>query len=153
MGAKLAPEGTVTTSSVSEAAVTAAATEPKYTKLFVVTALKLFPRITTGVPVIAVAGASELINGIGVKTKPGKVAIPDGVVIETLPDAPELTVANIVEADTTVNDNEGIPPKLTAVAPVKLMPVMVTTVLGPAVAGLNELMTEGPEYIKPGRAA
>jgi hypothetical protein len=44
-----------------------------------------------------------------------------------MPEAPEPTVALILVALTTVNVVAGVPPKLTAVAPVKFVPVMLTT--------------------------
>jgi hypothetical protein len=40
-----------------------------------------------------------------------------------------------------IKKNAGVPPKLTAVAPVKLVPVMMTWVFCPPLVGANELMT------------
>jgi hypothetical protein len=59
--------------------------------------------------------------------KPANVPVPEAVVTETVPEAPEPTVALILVALTTVNVVAGVPPKLTAVAPVKFVPVMLTT--------------------------
>jgi len=58
---------------------------------------------------------------------PAKVPVPDAVVTDMLPDAPAPTVAVILVALTTVKALAAVPPKLTAVVPVKLVPVMVTT--------------------------
>ena len=53
--------------------------------------------------------------------------VPDAVVTETEPEAPAPTVALILVALTTVNVVAAVPPKLTAVAPVKFVPVILTT--------------------------
>jgi hypothetical protein len=44
---------------------------------------------------------------------------------------------------TTVNDAAAVPPKLTAVAPVKLVPDIVTVVPVFAEVGVNEVMEAG----------
>ena len=72
---------------------------------------------------------------------------PAGVVTTTLtaPAAPAGTVAVIVVAFTTEKDVAAVPPKVTLVAPVKVVPVMVT-LFPPAVGpelGLTEV-TVGP---------
>ena len=48
---------------------------------------------------------------------------------------------------TTVNDVAAVPPKLTAVAPVKLVPVIVTVVPDAAVLGVNEVMVGGVQGV------
>jgi hypothetical protein len=55
------------------------------------------------------------------------VAVPKAVVTETDPDAPDPTVALMLVALTTENVVAAVPPKLTDVAPVKFVPVIVTT--------------------------
>ena len=57
------------------------------------------------------------------------------MVTVTSPELPVPTTAVIVLGETTVNETAPVPPKLTAVALLKLLPVMVTTSLWPAVAG------------------
>ena len=57
---------------------------------------------------------------------PARVPVPAEFVTETLPEFPFPTSAVILVALTTVNEAAAVPPKLTAVAPVKLLPVMVT---------------------------
>jgi hypothetical protein len=58
------------------------------------------------------------------------VLVPPGVVTvtSTVPTAPAGDVAVMVVALVTVNDAAAVAPKATAVAPVKLVPVMVTGV-------------------------
>ena len=68
--------------------------------------------------------------------------VPPAVVTLTLPDAPVATCAEIVVDETTKKDVAAIPPKLTAVVPVKFVPVMVTTVPVPPTNGAK-VVTEG----------
>ncbi len=85
------------------------------------------------------AGANDVIvgNGLGKYVKPVLLAEPLGVVTATLPDAPPPTTAVMRLAFTTVNDCAGVPPKVTCVAPVKLLPLIVITVPVVAIAGEN----------------
>jgi hypothetical protein len=74
-------------------------------------------------------GVKDVIAGAGVavtKVNPVLLAMPFDVVTLILPVAPVPTTAVILVALTTVNDVAGVPPKLTAVAPVKFVPVIVT---------------------------
>ena len=71
------------------------------------------------------------------------MAVPLGVVIDTLPVVPAATTAVILVALTTEKDAAAVPPKLTAVAPVKFVPVIVTVVPVAADKGLKEVMA-GP---------
>ena len=59
--------------------------------------------------------------------KPANVPVPTAVVTDTEPDVPAPTVALMLVALTTVNVVAALPPKLTAVGPVKFVPVMLTT--------------------------
>ena len=59
--------------------------------------------------------------------KPANVPVPDAVVTDTTPEAPAPTVALMLVALTKVNAVAAVPPKLTADAPVKFVPVIVTT--------------------------
>ncbi len=72
-------------------------------------------------------GLNEVIVGGGKYVKPANVPVPDAVVTETTPEAPAATVALMLVALTTVNAVAAVPPKLTAVAPVKFVPVIITT--------------------------
>ena len=71
---------------------------------------------------------------------PVLLALPFDVVTLTLPVAPVPTTAVMLVALTTVNEVAAAPPKLTAVAPVKFVPVMVTVCPVPAEVGLNEVI-------------
>lgn len=58
----------------------------------------------------------------------------------TFPDAPAPTIAVILVAELTLNDVAAVPPKLTAVAPVKLVPVIVTAAPAAPLVGVKEVM-------------
>jgi hypothetical protein len=62
------------------------------------------------------------------------------VITLTLPDAPAPTTAVMVVELTTENDVAAVPPKLTAVTPIKFVPVMVTVTPCVAVFGVNDVM-------------
>ena len=53
--------------------------------------------------------------------------VPEAVVTDMLPEAPVPSVAVMLVALSTVKALAAVPPKLTDVAPVKFVPVMVTT--------------------------
>ncbi len=93
-----------------------AAVPPKLTE---VAAVKLLPVMVTAAPVVALAGVNEAMDGEGIKVNPPSVAIPPGVVTATFPEAPSATMAVIMLADNTVKEAAAVPPKVTAVAPVK----------------------------------
>lgn len=66
--------------------------------------------------------------------------MPYWLVTETLPETdPQATTALIVVELVTVNEVAAVPPKLTAVAEQKLVPVMVTVVPAVAVVAVNEV--------------
>ena len=69
--------------------------------------------------------------------------MPFDVVTLTAPVVPEATTAVILVALTTVNVVAADPPKLTADAPVKFVPVIVTVCPVPAEVGLKELIVGG----------
>ena len=63
---------------------------------------------------------------------------------ETVPEEPVPTTAEIPVAESTTKDLAAVPPKLTAVAPVKLDPLMVTIL--PLVPPMGvKVVTMGPE--------
>ena len=68
------------------------------------------------------------------------MAVPLRVVTDTLPDEPLAGTAEIDVALITLKEAAAVPPKLTAVAPVKLVPVMVTVAPDVAVVGVNDVM-------------
>lgn len=72
------------------------------------------------------------------------VAVPEGVVTEMAPVvAPVGTVVLIWLSETTVNV-AGVALNLTAVAPVKAVPVMVTAIPGDPDVGENEVIAGAP---------
>ena len=102
---------------------------------------KLAPVMVTTVPVPPMVGVHEVMIGAGMNVKKVLlVAVPTGVVMVIDPVAPLPTVALSEVSLATVNDAAAVPPKATAVAPVKLVPVMLTTVPAPPMVGENEVM-------------
>lgn len=86
-------------------------------------------------------------------TNPARVAIPPGAVIRTFGEDTLPTIAMMVSEDTTLNELALLPPKPTAVVPVKLAPVIVTEVPVPAFVGVNKLITGFGIKTNPGRNA
>ncbi len=66
--------------------------------------------------------------------------MPPGVVTLIAPLAPSPTSAAISASELTVKKAAGVLPNLTAVAPVKLVPVMVITAPVPLLLGVNEVI-------------
>lgn len=135
------PEAPVHTEAVMVVAFTTV-NEPANTppKLTAVAPVKFVPVIVITVEVAPLVGVNDVMVGNKPYKKPGAEAVPDGVVTLTLPEAPVATTAVMVVAFTTVNDDAATPPKLTAVAPVKFEPVIVTTVPDIPFPGVNEVM-------------
>jgi hypothetical protein len=79
-----------------------------------------------------------LVGFAGIHVNPARLAVPPGVVTLTLPVDPEPTTAVIWVAEFTIKEEAAVPPKLTAVAPVKFVPVSVTVDPLPAVVGVND---------------
>lgn len=75
--------------------------------------------------------------------------VPKADVTSTLPDAPASTVAVMTVEDITINVIAGTPPKLTPVAPVKLLPIIVTVCPIPRLVGVKEETTGAGMYVKP----
>lgn len=98
---------------------------------------------------ILFASATMVIEGVTVvqKTNPVKLPVPLVFVTETLPLAPDPTTAVMVVELTTEKELAATPPKLTAVDPVKFVPVIVTVVPAAAVAGVKEVMVGDPEIL------
>jgi hypothetical protein len=127
---------------VAELTVNEAAGVPP--KLTAVAPVKLVPVMVTVVlhgP--ADAGVKEVMVGKGTVryVNPANVATqPPTPVTETVPLAPAPTTEEMLVAELTVNEVAGVPPKLTAVAPVKFVPVIVTVVPVEAEVGVKEAM-------------
>ena len=76
---------------------------------------------------------------------------PEAAVTLTIPVVPLPTAAVMLVELTTLYEVAFVPPKLTAVAPVKKFPVMVTVVPLPAEVGVKEVMVDtGAEIVKNG---
>ena len=107
-------------------------------KLTAVAAVKLAPVIVTVVLVPAEVGVNEVIAGtVEEKVKPASVPAPAGVVTDTLPVVPPATTAFIEVGLKTVYDDAAVPPKLTAEALQKPVPVIITVWPVAAVDGIN----------------
>ena len=72
---------------------------------------------------------------------PPRAAVSPLTLTLTLPEEPAPTTALMVPAFTTEKERAGVPPKLTAVAPVKPEPVMTTEALVVALVGAKLVMT------------
>ena len=76
--------------------------------------------------------------------------MPPGTVTAMLPDAAVVsTTAVMLVSDTTINDFAFTPPKVTNVAPVKLVPFKVTVLPGPAASGVNDASVGAGRKVKP----
>lgn len=126
----------------------AAAVPPKLTA---VAPVKPVPLMVTLVPTTPDVGVNDVTVGPAM-VKPAEVAVPEGVVTEMLPEVPLATTAVMLVALVTVNEVAAVPPKLTAVAPVKLVPVIVTVAPEPADVGVNDVMVGGG-IVKPASVA
>ena len=102
------------------------------------------PPITAleGVIVLVAGAVVETVRGL-VKVNPAKLPVPPGAVTDTEPLLPEPTNAVIVVAFTTVKDVAATPLKLTAVVPVRFVPVMVTIAPVVAVVGEKDVIVGG----------
>ena len=114
-----------------------ATTPPIFTSLPAL--IKLVPVIVITVPAAPEVGVKEVIVGAGAKVNPVLVAVPPAVVTETVPLAPVPIVAEICVPvlETIV---AAVPPNVTAVAPVRFVPVIVTVLPCPVVAGVNDVI-------------
>ncbi len=105
-----------------------------------VTPVKLVPLMDTAVPTPPLVGVNEVMVGGPIYVKVQQlVAVPLDVVTVILPVAPLPTVAFMVVVLFTVKEAAAVPPMVTAVTPVKFVPVMVTTVPALPLLGVNEV--------------
>lgn len=107
-------------------------------KLTAVALVKLVPVMFMVAPDAPKVGVNDVTVGGCKNIKPVRPPEPAGVITDTLPEVPLPTTAVMVFASTTVYEVARVPPNLTAVVPVKLAPVIVTTVPAPPIVGLNE---------------
>jgi hypothetical protein len=123
---------------VGEGTVNEVALIPPNFKLL--TPIKLVPVNVTWLPAIACCGVKAVMVGGGAYVNPVMSAVKTGSVTAILPVAPLPTTALIVVAFIIENEAAGIPPKVTAVTGVKLVPVMVTVESVPATSGVKEVI-------------
>jgi len=145
------PDATTAVILVAETTLNEVAAVPP--KLTAVAPVKLVPVIVTVAPIAALVGVKEVIVGAGTNVNPTCVAVPPGVVTLTLPEVPAATTAVMLVAETTLNDVAAVPPKLTAVAPVKLVPVIVTVAPIAALVGVKEVIVGAGTKVNPTRVA
>src|SRR6266568_4179458 len=98
--------------------------------------------MVTVLPRMPVVGEKEVITGTSVKICVLVTLVVDFVTEIGPLTAPFGTVAVICVSEATVNGAE-VPLKATAVAPVKLLPVMVTDVPTGPVVGVNDKIRSG----------
>jgi hypothetical protein len=98
------------------------------------------PVIATAVPTAPLVGVNEVIVGARYVYDPEDVAVPMGVVTDNVPDDPLGATAVIDVAETTVNEDAAVPLNMTAVAPVKFVPVIVTVVATRPDVGENDVI-------------
>ena len=75
------------------------------------------------------------------------VAVPAGVVTEIFPEVPVPTMAIMLVDDTTLKEVAVVPPKVTAVAPVRFVPVIVTVVPASPLAGVKLVIVGSTEAV------
>lgn len=150
-----AAAGTVVVSTPSETTVNGALAPPKVTR---VVPVKPVPVIVTSVPTEPLVGEKEEIAGVTVTVVTAKlvvvVAVPPGVVTAIGPvAAPVGTVAVSDVSDATVN-GALVPAKVTLVAPVSPVPLIVTVVPTGPLVGLNdEIVGAAGDGAEPGVTA
>jgi hypothetical protein len=107
-------------------------------------ATKFVPVIVIRSPATPLVGVMLVMVGVGTKVKPTREAVPDGVVILTLPLTPPVaTTAVIWVADTGAKLAAAVPPKLAAVGPPRFVPLIVIVAPGPAVVGEKLVIVGG----------
>ena len=126
-----AEAGTKAATCVADTYVVASAVPLKLTTVVLIKPVPLTVSVKPALPAVAVLGVRLVMVGavfgtITVKV-PVLVAVPPGVVTAMVPDeAPAGTVKVMVVASTTVKPTMAAPFSVTAVAPVRFVPVIVT---------------------------
>jgi hypothetical protein len=139
IGPVLAPAVTVAVICVGESTVKEADGVPL--NLTAVAPVKFVPEMTTPTPTRPLAGVNDVIVAEVTTKLVALVAVAAGVVTVIVPElAPTGTVAVISVEELTVNETAEVPLNLTAVAPVKFVPVIATALPIAPLPGLNEVM-------------
>jgi hypothetical protein len=148
----VAPAGTEVTMLVVVGVPVIVATTPlNFTRLSDGVVLKLVPVMVTDVPTGPDAGLKPVTVGTGINVKPARLELPPGVVTETLPEAPVPTTAVMLVGETTLKEAAAVPPKLTAVALVKSVPVKVTVAPATALVGAKDVSVGATRKVNPAR--
>jgi hypothetical protein len=144
----VAPAGTVAVTCVAESTVNDVAATPL--NLTAVAPVRFVPVITTVAPTAPEVGVNEVTLGAGIiVNEPALVPVPPGVVMAIGPVvAAAGTVAVTCVAESTVYTVVPTPLKLTAVAPVRFVPVMTTVVPAPPLVGVNEVTVGAGRTVK-----
>lgn len=128
-----------------------AATPPNFTA---VAPVRLLPLMITLAKLDAEAGTTLEITGVLTKVNPASVAVTPDTVTVTEPVDPVPTTAVICVAELTMKLCAAVPPKLTLLALVKLVPIIVTDAPEVAVTGVKEVMVGAvAEYVNPASVA
>ena len=118
-------------------------------KLTAVAPEKFVPVIVTVAPLAALLGVKDVMAGAGMKVNPACKSVPPGVVTDTFPEVPVATTAEICVEEFTVKEVAAVPPKLTAVAPEKFVPVIVTVAPLAALVGVKDVMLGAGMKVNP----
>ena len=116
-------------------------------KLTAVAPVKFVPVMVTVVPAAADVGENDVIVGGLMKVNPAKLAVPEGVVTDTLPELPAPTTAAMVVEFIMVNDVAATPPKLTALAHERFVPVINTVPPDESAVGVKLVMVGVPAVV------
>ena len=114
----------------------------------IVAPVKFVPVIITEVPAPPTFGENDVI--VGIKRCVNKLvddAVPDGVVIDITPDVPLPIIALMLVALSTVNKLALVPPNFTLVVPIKLVPVIITTVPVIPLDGVKDIIVVGDKIV------
>jgi hypothetical protein len=104
-------------------------------------------------PVAAAVGVKDVIMGAGINVKPFKLAVPPGVVKLSAPVDPLPTIATMEVDETIVNEVTGVPPRVIADVPSKLLPVMVINAPVGAAVGAKLVIVGAGINVKPFKRA
>ena len=118
-------------------------------KLTAVAPEKFVPMIVTVAPLAAPDGVNDVMVGAGMKVNPASKPVPPGVITDTFPEDPLATTAEICVEEFTVKEEAAVPPKLTAVAPEKFVPVIVTVAPLAALLGVKDVMAGAGMKVNP----
>jgi hypothetical protein len=144
----IAPARTLALIRVADETVKLVAAAPP--KLTALASVKFVPVIVTTVPTGPLVGVKPVTVGAGTTVKvPLLSPYPAGVVTLILPvTAPAGTVSVIWVGELRVKGLPSVPPKLTAVAPLKFVPVTVTTVPTGPLVGVKPVIVGAETRVK-----